>query len=183
MKRSNLILVTITVLFAVVVSTWSFGQTTTKLTDPEIAYIAVTANQIDINVAKIAKEKSKNADVLKFADMMITDHQSVIDQATALCKKLGITPMDNATSKKLNSDAEATMKTLRGKSGMDFDKAYINHEVDSHKAVINMVDNTLIPQTQNAELKALLVKVSPILKTHLEHAQMLQKKQTTMPPK
>lgn len=151
------------------------AQNSPKLTDPEIASVAVTANQVDINYAQIAKEKSKNEDVKKFAQLMMTDHQSVIDQATALVRKLGVTPKDNAVSKKLLSDAEKTKATLRSKSGSAFDKAYIDNEVAYHKAVISTVDNVLIPQAQNAELKKLLQSVSPVLKTHLEHAEMVQK--------
>ena len=161
------------IMIAAFISGTSFGQT--KLTDPEIASVAVTANQIDINYAKIAKEKSKNADILKFANTMATDHQSVIDQAVALVTKLNVTPKDNDVSKSLNSQAEAMKKTLQTKSGNAFDKSYINNEVAYHKKVISTVQNVLIPQSQNAELKALLEKVLPILKTHLEHAEMVQK--------
>lgn len=152
----------------------AFAQTP-KLTDPEIASVAVTANQIDISYAKIAKEKSKNADVLKFADNMMTDHQAVIDQAVALVTKLKVTPKDNDVSKKLLADAETTKKMLNSKSAKDFDKAYVDNEVAYHKAVISTVQNVLIAQAQNAELKALLEKVMPILKSHLEHAEMVQK--------
>jgi putative membrane protein len=174
MKNMTKYFSAITMMIGVLGSSSSFGQNP-KLTDPEIASVAVTANQIDINYAKIAKEKSKNDDVLKFAATMTTDHQSVIDQAVALCKKLGVTPKDNDVSKNLNAGAVTTTKTLRDKTGDVFNKAYIDNEVAYHKAVIETVDNVLIPQTQNADLKALLVKVSPILKSHLEHAQMIQK--------
>lgn len=174
MKRLNEVYSAIVMIIAVFISGISSGQTT-KLTDPEIASVAVTANQIDINYAKLAKEKSKNADILKFAATMMTDHQSVIDQAVALVKKLGVTPKDNDLSKKLNTGAETTLKMLRSKSGSAFDRAYIDNEVTYHKAVIETVQNTLIPQSQNAELKELLTKVLPILKTHLEHAEMVQK--------
>jgi len=146
-----------------------------KLTDPVIASVAVTANQIDINYAKIAKEKSKNEEVLKFAETMMTDHQAVIDQAVALVTRLKVTPMDNDVSKKLNADAETTKKMLHSKSGKEFDKAYADNEVAYHKAVISAVQDVLIPQSQNAELKALLEKVLPILKSHLGHAEMVQK--------
>src|SRR5947209_10895983 len=67
-----------------------------KLSDAEIASVAVAANQIDIQAAQLAQQKSKNADVLNFAKTMIADHQSVIDKATALVTKLGVTPKDNA---------------------------------------------------------------------------------------
>jgi putative membrane protein len=43
-----------------------------------------------------------------------------------------------------------------------------------HQAVLNAVDTTLIPSAQNAELKALLVKVRPAFVAHLEHAKRLQ---------
>ncbi len=82
------------VVSSVILAGASFAQSP-KLTDPEIASVAVTANQIDISYAKIAKEKSKNAEVLKFADNMMTDHQAVIDQAVALVTKLKVTPKDN----------------------------------------------------------------------------------------
>ncbi len=148
---------------------------TPKLTDPEVASVAVTANQIDINYAAIAKEKSKNADVLKFAETMTNDHKAVIAQAVALVTKLKVTPKDNAVSQKLNADAEKEKAVLRAKKGKEFDKAYIDNEVAYHKAVIGAVETVLVPDAQNAELKELLQKVVPALKAHLAHAEMVQK--------
>jgi putative membrane protein len=151
------------------------AQNSTKLSDAEIASVAVVANQNDIDFAAVAKTKSSNADVLKFAETMATDHKLVIDQAMALVTKLKVTPKDNAISKKLLSDAASTRKMLSSKSGDAFNKAYIDNEVAYHKAVINEVQNVLIPDATNKELKDLLENVLPVLKTHLEHAEMIQK--------
>src|ERR1044071_1576138 len=68
-------------------------------TDPQIAHIAYTAGQLDIDAAKQALAKSKNATVRSFANDMVRDHTSVNKQALDLCKKLGVTPADNDTSK------------------------------------------------------------------------------------
>lgn len=152
-----------------------FAQQNPKLTDEEVASVAVIANQIDISYADIAKQKSKADEILKFADTMTRDHRAVIGQASDLVKKLGVTPKDNAVSKQLLSDAEQTKKSLRAKSDQDFDKAYIDNEVAYHKAVINAVETLLIPETENAELKALLQSIVPALKAHLGHAEMVQK--------
>lgn len=153
----------------------SFAQKSQKLTDPEIASVAVTANQVDINYAKIAQQKSKNADILKFAETMAKDHQSIIDQAVALVTKLGVTPKDNATSKSLKAGEAKTTKMLNSKSGKAFDKAYIDNEVAYHKAVISTVENVLIKDATNKELKDLLVSAVPLFKEHLAHAEMVQK--------
>ena len=152
----------------------SFAQT--SLTDPEVASVAVAANQIDIEYAGIAKKKSKNTEILNFAETMTKDHNAVIAQASDLVKKLNVTPKDNAVSQKLNNDAEQTRKMLNAKSGTEFDKAYIDNEVAYHKAVIDAVKNLLIPETENQQLKDLLTGILPALDTHLQHAEMVQKK-------
>jgi putative membrane protein len=94
-------------------STSAFAQKTTKLTDPEIASAAVVANKSDIDFAMIAKQKSKNAEVLKFAATMAKDHQGIIDQAVALVTKLKVTPKDNVVSRKLTADAAKTKVLIR----------------------------------------------------------------------
>ena len=169
-------LITTVVLFAIMPFASVFAQENPKLSDPEVASVAVVANQIDVNYGEIAKERSKNADILKFAETMISDHKAVIAQAAALVQKLGVTPKDNAVTRKLLGDAEKTKKTLQSKSGKAFDKAYIDNEVAYHKAVIAAVEGLLIPETDNGELKSLLQNVVPALKTHLEHAVMVQSK-------
>lgn len=151
------------------------AQKSQKLTDPEIASVAVTANQIDIDYAKIAIKKSKNAQVIEFAKTMAKDHQAVINKAVALVTKLGVTPKDNATSQSLNAQAIKTRKMLNAKSGKAFDKAYVDNEVAYHTAVIGAVETVLIPDATNQELHDLLVSAVPLFKAHLEHAKMIQK--------
>jgi putative membrane protein len=113
---------------------------------------------------------------LKFAETMRNDHNAVLKQAGDLVKKLGVTPQDNDVSKKLNADAEKTKADLRSKkSEKEFNKAYIDNEVAYHKAVIGAVEGLLIPETENAELKSLLQNILPALRTHLAHAEMVQK--------
>lgn len=105
------------------------SQENPKLSDAEVASVAVVANQIDIDYAEIARKRSKNQDVLKFAETMKNDHTAVIGRAVALVKKLGVTPKDNAVSKKLLADATKMKSTLNSASGKSFDKAYIDNEV------------------------------------------------------
>jgi putative membrane protein len=161
-----------------ILSAYAVAQDKPKLSDAEVAYVAVVANQIDIGYAEIAKEKSKDPEVIKFAETMERDHKAVIAKAAALAKKLGVTPKENAVSQSLLNDAEKTKKTLRGQSSLAFDRTYIDNEVVYHKAVIAAVEGLLIPETENAELKQLLQNVVPALKAHLMHAEMLQKSYT-----
>jgi putative membrane protein len=143
-------------------------------TDPQIAAIVVTANQVDIDAGTLAQSKTETIHVKQFAQLMITDHTGVNKAATGLVQKLHVTPAPNATSDGLQKGGDENLATLRKLSGPAFDKAYIDHEVAYHEAVLSALDKTLIPSAQNAELKALLVKVRPAFAAHLEHAKHLQ---------
>ncbi len=93
-----------------------------KLTDPQIAHIAYTAGQLDIEAAKQALAKSKNKEVRAFADDMVRDHTAVNKQALALVKKLKVTPQDNATSQALTKQAAAKRAELARLKGAAFDR-------------------------------------------------------------
>ena len=143
-------------------------------TDPQIAAIVVTANQVDIDAAKLAESKTRSKDVKAFAQRMVTDHSAVNQAATDLVHRLKVTPEDNAASQSLAQGGQANVAALKQLDGTAFDRAYIDHEVTYHEAVLDALDKTLIPNAQNAELKALLVKVRPAFVAHLEHAKMIQ---------
>jgi len=144
--------------------------------DAQIAHIVVTANQVDIDAGKLAESKAANGDVKAFGKQMVTDHSGVNKQATDLVKKLKVTPEDNPTSKSLKSGGEENVKHLKTLSGAQFDKAYVDHEVTYHEQVLAAIDQTLVPNAKNEELKALIVKVRPAFVAHLDHAKMIQAK-------
>ena len=142
--------------------------------DAQIVQIVQTANKIDIDQARLALRKSKNAQVKEFANQMISDHTNLEKSVADLAKKLNVTPAESDTSKQLKQQAEEEAKKLRGLSGSAFDKEYVSHEVAYHQAVIDAATNTLIPNAKNAELKSALQGAAPLLQGHLQHAQQLE---------
>jgi putative membrane protein len=150
------------------------GASAQGVTDPQIASIVVTANQVDIDAGKLAKSMASSVDVKKFADQMITDHTGVNKSAVDLVTKLKVTPEDNPTGQSIKKGGDENIANLKTLKGAAFDKAYIDHEVAYHQQVLDAIDKTLIPSATNAELKALLVKVRPAFVAHLEHAKHVQ---------
>jgi putative membrane protein len=142
--------------------------------DAQIAQIVLTADTVDVDYGKLAVKKTKNAEVKAFAETMIRDHTAVNDKATALAKKINLTPEASDTSKSLKSDGEKEMAKLKAMHGAEFDKAYIDNEVTYHESVIGALDKTS-QNAKNAELKSLLESGRPIFISHLEHAKTLQK--------
>lgn len=143
-------------------------------TDPQIVAIVATANQVDIDAGKLAASKASAKEVKDFAQLMVTDHTGVNKTAKDLAAKLNVTPESNPTSKSLQQGGDQNVAALKKLDGAAFDRAYVDHEVAYHQAVLDAVDQSLIPGAKNAELKALLVKVRPAFVAHLEHAKQLQ---------
>lgn len=143
-------------------------------TDPQIAAIVVTANNVDIAAGKMAKKQTKDPEVKKFAEKMVTDHSAVNKSATDLASKLKLKPEENETSKGLQKSGDEAMLKIKSLKGKDFDKAYVDNEVIYHQTVLDAIDKTLIPSAKNAELKGLLSQVRPNIAAHLDHAKHLQ---------
>jgi putative membrane protein len=142
----------------------------------QIAHIAYTAGQIDIEAAQQAPSKSQNKDVREFATDMERDHKAVNEKALALVKKLNVTPEDNDTSKALSKQAAEKRAELAKLNGAAFDKAYIDNEVAYHKTVNDALENTLIPSATNPELKDLLTTGLKIFQGHQQHAEQVAAK-------
>jgi putative membrane protein len=88
--------------------------------------------------------------------------------------KLKVKPEPNDTSRSLQKGGDENLAKLKMLNGAEFDKAYADHEVAYHQAVLDAIDKTLVPSATNAELKDLLVKVRPAFVAHLDHARHLQ---------
>jgi putative membrane protein len=156
-----------------VASALSFAQAGAP-NDAQIAGIVVAANTVDIDAGEVAKSSAQKKEVKDFAQRMITDHTGVNKQATALVKKLNVTPEESDTSKALKDGGATNVASLKKLKGDAFDRAYVDHEVTYHQTVLDAIDKTLLPNAKNAELKDLIQKVRPAIDAHLQHAKQIQ---------
>jgi putative membrane protein len=143
------------------------------INDAQIAHVAYTAGQIDVDAGRQALERSSNADVRAFAETMVRDHAAVNVQALALVQRLHVTPEANPTSTALTNGAAAVHTRLAALQGAAFDRAYLENEVAYHRAVNGALRETLIPNARNAELKSLLESGLALFSAHQQHAEML----------
>lgn len=137
-----------------------------KLDDATILAIFDQANSVDIFTGRLGAKYGNSEDVRALGRMVATDHVAVQQMGRDLAKKLDIipTPPDNDTSV---SDHAKTVSLLQSKTGADFDKAYLRHEIAFHQSVINAIKGTLLPAIKNGELRNLLKNVLPGFEHHL----------------
>ena len=150
------------------------AQSTTdgKLTDATIVAIFDAANTWDIETGNLAVKKATTQAIRDFGKQLAGDHTTVRGQGRDLAHKLHVTPTPPANFG-MAKDHDAAVKRLSGLSGAAFDRAFLQHEVAFHKAVLDAVTTTFLPALQNAEVKDFVKKVAPAFTAHMMTAQRL----------
>ena len=151
------------------------GRVAPAIDDAAIVGIFDAANTWDISTGSLAEKKALRKDVKDFGAMLARDHKAVQQQGRDLATKLGVKPTPVAADFALKKDYAETMKKLNGLHGAAFDKAFLEHEVAYHQAVIDAVKGTFLPAIKNAELKAFVEKVAPAFEAHRQAAASLLK--------
>ena len=147
-----------------------------KLDDPTIIAIFDAANTWDMETGALAAKKGSTKEVRDFGAMLERDHRTVRQQGRDLVHKLGVHPTAPKDFAMAENHATA-LKTLHSRKGKAFDRAFLEHEVVFHKAVIDAVTTTLLPALKNEEARALVTKVAPAFQAHMAAAQNLLDKQ------
>lgn len=149
-------------------------STSGNWSDANIVALLDEANAADSAAGAIAATKGTAAAVRDFARRMMRDHHQLRAEGAALAKKLNVTPSAPADDP-LPAAAQGETNTLNTTAkGKDFDKAYIDAEVEAHKKVLDLATKAAA-QTQTAELKNLIQKAAPVIKGHLDKAESIQK--------
>ena len=156
-------------------STMAASSTSTGgWSDANILALLDEANVADSSEGAIAASKGTSAAVRNFGKLMVSDHHKLRVQGEALAKKLSLTPTAPAGDN-ITSDAQKEMDNLNSTAkGKDFDKAYVDGQVDDHKKVLDLAVKAMA-QAQSTELKNLIQKATPVVQSHLDKAESIQK--------
>jgi putative membrane protein len=173
MRKSRLTMLAVGSLLVLAPAT-ATGQNK-PLDDPTIVAIFDAANTADIETGALAKARGSSNEVREFGAMLARDHEMVRQQGRDLAAKLGVTPTP-PTPDQGAKDHAAAMARLRALKGAEFDRAFLQHEVAFHQAVIDAINGTLLPAIQNDELEALVKKIVPAFQAHLQMAQDIEKR-------
>ena len=144
------------------------------LTEDQILGVTRTANTGEIEQGRLAMTKAHDPRVKSLAAMMVKDHSEAQTKGANVAKKADLKPSSSPTADALQSDAENFTRSLKAESGTDFDKSYVDAQVREHQAVLDAIDQKLMPSAKNPDVKAYLDEVKTTVARHLEHAKELQ---------
>jgi putative membrane protein len=126
------------------------------------------ANTAEIQLSKLAGKKATLPAVKRIAAKLAADHAKNREEERALAQKLSMSLTPAA------SDSTALAPDLQGKTGRDFDKAFVEHEIKGHENNIQKVQTQLLPAASNPEVKAYLQKTLTAMQGHLANLKQVQ---------
>lgn len=146
------------------------------MTDPNVASVISTVNQGAIDVAKLATRTAANAAVRQYAQRLVEEHGNTGERLRNLLQRENIEPVSVALTRDVADLNRTTLDRFRDyESGAEFDRAFIGHDIATHRWVIDTLEGTLIPSTRDREFRAALVELTGHLREHLNEAQRLQR--------
>ncbi len=131
---------------------------------------AAEINLEEIQLGKLARQKSKMTDIKNLGKMMQEDHSKLMESLTVLSGQKSIllpTSLDNA--------AQTDYKTLDSTSGIGFDKKYCDMMANGHKGAIVIFEKDSA-ETKDAAIRQWVIAAIPILRKHLSHSIICQNK-------
>ena len=147
-------------------NTTSAAATQHAVPADQFVQMAAVSNMFEIQSSMVAKSMAKNADVKAFADQMIADHTKAGEEMKSVAPS---TPPDT-----LDDKHQAMVDELNKAQGADFDKKYVDMQVQAHKEAVALFSG-YAQNGDDADLKAFAAKTLPVLQQHYDHVQKLAK--------
>lgn len=145
-----------------------FDSIADKKDDSEYLVDIAEVNLAEIEIGKLAQQKSTNPKVKKFGKMLVDEHTKSAGEVSALAKSKNFTLPTSLTE-----DGQEEYIKLNEKSGLDFDKKFADMMIDGHeKAIEELQKATKDAKDQDIKLWA-SNNIAP-LTAHLEHAKLLK---------
>jgi putative membrane protein len=144
---------------------------TVSKSDQDFAVNAANAGMTEVQAGQIAQQKGTAKDVKEFGAMMVKDHTEANDKLKAIAAQKNITLPSS-----VSNDMQKNLDDLQGKSGRDFDKAYIDMMVSDHKKVISAFEDEA-KNGSDADIRGFADSTLHTLRHHLDEAQKCKKMQ------
>ena len=137
--------------------------------DGDFAVKAANGGILEMETARLAREKAQSSDVKAFAAMIMSDHQKANDELKSLAGRKNIT-----LPARLGEDDQKHVDELAKLSGAAFDKKYVELMVDDHETDVKLFKEAA-DDSNDADLKAFAAKTLPTMQKHLERITTIDK--------
>jgi putative membrane protein len=150
-------------------------ETNEAMRPPAIAGTLQAINNGEIEAGRLARDRAQNAEVRRFAEMMVNQHNENNRRVREALTRDNIEPREGAVARQVSDNAQRDLQQLRDARGAEFDRVYINQQVRMHEDALRLIDNRLIPSARDTQLRTLLQDTRQHVSDHLDRAREIQR--------
>jgi len=148
------------------------GQT--NVPDRLFASLVTQGGMAEVELAKLATQKSRDESVIAFAKQMINDHGTANGKLVQLAKQMGL-----ALPSDLAPDQKALKDHLSALDQAQFDLAYMRSQIVDHQKATQLF-LWIIPSGESADMQKFASEALPTVLHHLQEAQELVRQLTVV---
>jgi len=137
---------------------------------PDFAAKAAASDMFEIEAGKLAEKRSTNPQVKEFAAMMIKDHTESTKALKSAIKDSGKALTLPAA---LPSDKQDALGDLVKADAKDFDRKYMESQVDAHQAALNVLQR-YAQDGDVAQIKTFAAATAPKVQQHYDRAKVIR---------
>lgn len=141
--------------------------------DPQIAQVLLTVSQAEIEQSRIVKDVALTTSMRDYAERIYNEYTAINERQVALFAVLGLEPVDSATSRQLQSEADAVLVQLQALP-VNIERIYIDAQVAGHTQILGLIDRQLLPAASSAELESELRTLRDTVQADLDAARTVQ---------
>lgn len=143
----------------------------------DYAMATASSNMFEIEKSRLALQRSQNAMLRQFAQMMIDDHGRLAADAAPVLRDHGLDPSTMTMSARHRAD----LQRLQSASPVDFDRLYHDIQVAAHQEALAL-QRGYAASGDNARLRGLAAQAVPVIESHIAHLRTHGGHMTTVRP-
>ena len=136
------------------------------------AYVTAAgqSDEFEVQEGKMAESMGHSAKVRAFGRQMVKDHTKSTQMVMAAAQASG---MPSMAPPPLTADQQQMISQLQGTSGKDFDRTYVQQQMQSHQQAL-AVQQGYAQNGSDPNLKMAAGKIVPVVERHIQMLQSLQ---------
>lgn len=151
--------------------TTAAAEASEPMNSGEILHVLQVINEGEIKQAELAMQKSDDPQVLETAQMIIRDHTASNERIAAIAEATDTSLEESPLSKGVQVQASKIQGELTDLSGPEFDRTYLQRQVELHEVALETVRSHLLPNAADPQVRQLLTASEPRLEQHRRHAE------------
>jgi putative membrane protein len=145
------------------------------LSDAQIAGTLEAAQTGEIQLSSIAQRMAQRQEVRDFATMMVMEHSKALEEGQRLSTQAGFGTASSDVTSDLRAGNQENVSELNDAKASDFDEEYMESQIGAHEQLLRLLDDELIPNAVNPELRSLLLATRRGVAAHLERARSIER--------